>query len=177
MGRQQKADRVASDQTQREQARIPVRQPLPPNRLEPRQGIVLTCISPASDPWTGATTGFFQTYKKDPSSTGFPQRMIPTTEAPKKIVNRSKTRWAAPGTYSWVMHIDGEWQLLQPEPSSACVSSSSSSSAPSSASGGSSGVTGSGSGGSSCGCVTVVTAVSCIGGSLNVTYGQAKGCC
>jgi hypothetical protein len=60
-------------------------------------------------------------------------------------------------------------------------SSSSSVSVSSSGSGskgsGSGSVSGSGSGSGSCACVTVVTSVSCSGGSLSVTYGQAKGCC
>lgn len=66
-------------------------------------------------------------------------------------------------------------------PATICYSSSSSASSSSSGSGGSSGssssVSGSSSSSGSCGCVTVVTGVSCSGGSLSVTYGQARGCC
>jgi len=59
-----------------------------------------------------------------------------------------------------------------------CSTSSSSSSISSSSNSGSSG-SGSGSASTSgaCGCVPVVTGVSCSGGSLVVTYGQARGCC
>ena len=63
-------------------------------------------------------------------------------------------------------------------PATNCSSSSSSSSSASSGSSGSSShVSGSSSSASPCGCVTVVTGVSCSGGSLSVTYGQARGCC
>ncbi|WP_373649204.1 MULTISPECIES: hypothetical protein [unclassified Schlesneria] len=66
-------------------------------------------------------------------------------------------------------------------PATVCYSSSSSASSQSSGSSASSGssshVSGSSSSSGACGCVTVVTGVSCSGGSLSVTYGQARGCC
>ena len=64
-------------------------------------------------------------------------------------------------------------------PTSICSSSSSSASSSSSSSNTSSSqsVSGSSSSTAPCGCITVVTGVSCAGGSLTVTYGQARGCC
>ncbi len=66
-------------------------------------------------------------------------------------------------------------------PAVKCSSSSSSSSTSSSSgSSGSSSGSMSGSSGSSttsCGCITVVTGISCGSGGLSVTYGQAQGCC
>ena len=55
-----------------------------------------------------------------------------------------------------------------------CTGQSSSTSYSSSGGSGSSGTSTSS---SPCGCVTVVTGVSCSGGSLSVTYGSARGCC
>jgi hypothetical protein len=55
-------------------------------------------------------------------------------------------------------------------------SSASSGSSASSHSGGST-VSGSSSASGACGCITVVTGVSCSGSSLSVTYGSARGCC
>ena len=60
-------------------------------------------------------------------------------------------------------------------PTSICNSSSSISSSSSNTS--SQSVSGSSSSTAPCGCITVVTGVSCNGGSLTVTYGQARGCC
>ena len=65
-------------------------------------------------------------------------------------------------------------------PTSICSSSSSSTSSSSSSStntSSSQSVSGSSSNTAPCGCITVVTGVSCSGGSLTVTYGQARGCC
>ncbi len=62
------------------------------------------------------------------------------------------------------------------QPASTC-SSSSSSGASQSGSNSSASVTGSSSNSGSCGCITVVTSVTCSSGGLTVTYGQAKGCC
>ncbi len=59
------------------------------------------------------------------------------------------------------------------DPPSVCSSSSSSASSNSSSSSSS----GSHSSSGPCGCVTVVTSVSCGSGGLTVTYGTAKGCC
>ena len=65
-------------------------------------------------------------------------------------------------------------------PMSICSSSSSSASSSSSSGSNTSSsqsVSGSSSSTAPCGCITVVTGVSCSGGSLTVTYGQARGCC
>ena len=70
-------------------------------------------------------------------------------------------------------------RTFQRAPTSICSSSSSSASSSSSSSSNTSSqsVSGSSSSTAPCGCITVVTGVSCSGGSLTVTYGQARGCC
>jgi hypothetical protein len=63
------------------------------------------------------------------------------------------------------------------QPASTCSSSSSSASSLSDSSNSSGSITGSSSSSGNCGCVTVVTSVSCSSAGLTVTYGQVKGCC
>ena len=91
-----------------------------------------------------------------------------------KVVNRDANLTANPGDIVKIEwdQVNREWSIYWKGKDQACSSSSDSTASTSSTS-----VSGTSSSSQPCGCVTVVTSVSCLNGNLYVGYGQARGCC
>ena len=138
-------------------------------------------VTPITSGAMGCPTTFtFDVWLPDPNSTADPIPFVVATDSTLRGVpgvNRDADLTAAAGRLIKVEYNNAEWSVYWLGRDRSCSSSSSSTSTNSKGSSSVASVSGASSSSGSCGCVTVVTGVTCSGGSLSVTYGSARGCC